>query len=458
MFDVSSRFNTFYREYVVLPQDKQSDLRQLADTNIERVQSGLKEYNSEHHTKYSIAEYCIQGSVRMATVVQNESNDYDIDVAIVFDEDNLDGKGAQATRKIVADALSRKAKSFNESPKVKTSCVRMFYAEGYHVDFAIYRRKYDSFCACWKYEHAGAEWTERELTAIYDWFKKENNKSNDKLRKVVRLSKMFCKSRDEWKNMPSGLIQTVLCHECLATEYERLDELFYYTMKSIVQRLECNTSVEAPVDNGRDLTPREIDKKRMINWKNRLSSKLRDLDILHKQDCRENDAIQVWFGIFNHSFWESQIIEESSLMSSRRSNTVSKFLDTEQHIDERFPFNLIYKCHISCSISGDGFRKQPLDKYKRTAGKLIPRNCTVHADFISTDCPWPYAIYWKVKNAGPEAQRRDMIRGQVEERGRSISEPTSFSGNHYIECYIVKDNQCVAKAHVDINIGGRIGI
>lgn len=46
--------------------------------------------------------------------------------------------------------------------------------------------------------------------------------------------------------MPSGLLQTVLCDEKLQHSYDRIDELFYYTMKEIVDRLESDTSVVAP--------------------------------------------------------------------------------------------------------------------------------------------------------------------------------------------------------------------
>ena len=191
----------------------------------------------------------------------------------------------------------------------------------------------------------------------------------------------------------------------------------------------------------------------MINWKNRLSSNLRNLDILQKEECRANDAIQVWFGFFNHSYWESQIVEEHSLMSSRRSNTVCTFIDTEQHIEDLFSINLKYYCKISCSISGNAFPKQALSKFQSTIKKYIPHNCTIYCDLIETDCPKPYRVFWKVKNSGPEAQRRNMIRGQIEDRGRSIQEPTNFFGNHYIECYIVKDDICVAKKRVDVLIG-----
>ena len=265
MYDLSSKFNTFYKDHVVLPQLDQDELHNKKNLNVKRLKEGLAEYNAEHGTSYKVVDSCVQGSVAMSTVVQNDNKEYDIDVAIVFDKSALGDKGAQATRNIVADALGRKTKQFNAEPEVKTSCVRVQYADGYHIDFAVFRRDWDPWTQSYKYEHAGPEWTERDLTGLTDWFKEQNNSSDGKLRKVVRLSKMFCKSRESWKNMPSGLLQTVLCDEKLQSAYSRIDELFYYSMKGIVDRLEADTSVSAPVDNGRDLTPRKSDLQKMIN-------------------------------------------------------------------------------------------------------------------------------------------------------------------------------------------------
>ena len=143
MYDLSSKFNTFYDSYVVLSELQQTNLHKKKELNIQRLKDGLKEYNEENKTSYSIKETCVQGSVVMSTVVQNENDNYDIDIAIVFDKSELGNKGAQATRNMVANALKRKTKQFNTEPEVKTSCVRVNYADGYHVDFAIYRRKYD---------------------------------------------------------------------------------------------------------------------------------------------------------------------------------------------------------------------------------------------------------------------------------------------------------------------------
>ena len=54
---------------------------------------------------------------------------------------------------------------------------------------------------------------------------------------------------------------------------------------------------------------------------------------------------------------------------------------------------------------------------------------------------------------GPEAERRNQLRGQIAEKGKDIVEHSRFFGNHYIECFIIKNGICVAKSWVDIPIG-----
>lgn len=453
MYDLSSKFNTFYDSYVVLSELQQTNLHKKKELNIQRLKDGLKEYNEENKTSYSIKETCVQGSVVMSTVVQNENDNYDIDIAIVFDKSELGNKGAQATRNMVANALKRKTKQFNTEPEVKTSCVRVNYADGYHVDFAIYRRKYDKWNDSWIYEHAGADWTERELNGLSKWFKTQNSNSDRKLRKIVRLSKMFCKSRKSWKNMPSGLLQTVLCEEKLEDSYERIDELFYYTMKAIVERLEINTCVTAPVDNGRNLTPRKSDIQRMTNWKNRLKSKLEDLEILFKDDCTKDDAIQAWYGFFNHDYWSEQSTEIAKYESKTVLRPICSFADTEEYIEELYPLSLSYSCKVSCIVSGNGWRPKLLTEFLSILRHYLPHNFEIRCTMDYTDCPQPYKIFWKVKNVGPEAERRNQIRGQIVEKGKTIVEHSNFYGNHYIECYIIKNNMCVAKERINIPIG-----
>lgn len=68
-----------------------------------------------------------------------------------------------------------------------------------------------------------------------------------------------------------------------------------------------------------------------------------------------------------------------------------------------------------------------------------------------TDVPRPYRVFWQIVNTGTEATRARGLRGGFEEATVSSGtltreEGTSYSGNHSIECFIVKDGYCVARS------------
>lgn len=452
MYDCSRKFNEFYHTKIILPEKSQNELRQKRKTNIKRLKSGLSEYNAENKTGFRISEERIQGSMAMHTVVQNDENDYDIDVGIVFESDNLDEIGPYAIKNILENALKRKMGQFAVEPLVKTSCVRMEYSNGYHVDFAIFKRSKIHLGNEYTYEHAGAKWSTRHIKALEEWFNTEASKTNDNLRKIVRLSKMFCKSRESWKNMPSGLIQTVLCDEAITNNYSRIDELFYYTMKKIVARLNTNLEVNAPVDNGRRLVTREIDYTRVRNWKNHLENELKKLDVLFDPDCTFAEAVDAWGLFFNHSYWKELNMQETR--KSLGEDTKRVFNNTEEFIEDKYLVNEYYDVSINCKLSGNGIRPMPIAKYLNSHfAKYIPHNFSVTCKIAHTNCPSFDKILWKVLNVGEESVKRNDIRGQIVDRGEKITENTIFRGQHYIECYLIKNNICVAIGHVDIPIG-----
>ena len=73
--------------------------------------------------------------------------------------------------------------------------------------------------------------------------------------------------------------------------------------------------------------------------------------------------------------------------------------------------------------------------------------------FRTKDCN-SYDIYWKVRNVGPVAESKNCIRGQIEKTNlHTHREHTDFQGSHYVECYLVKNNICVARAHISVPIG-----
>ena len=82
MYDLSKEFKKFYENKVVLPAAEKTKLRDKKKLNIDRLESGLDEYNEENNKSYEVVETREQGSVAMSTVTQNDSNDYDIESEI----------------------------------------------------------------------------------------------------------------------------------------------------------------------------------------------------------------------------------------------------------------------------------------------------------------------------------------------------------------------------------------
>jgi hypothetical protein len=125
----------------------------------------------------------------------------------------------------------------------------------------------------------------------------------------------------------------VLCDEQL-TDDVRIDELFYNTMKQIVSRIESSVEVNAPVDNDRPIVTRDSDQTKMTNWKNRLTKKLEELNVLFDDDCAYSQAIAAWGTFFNHSYWNE--LANASISESFSICKASTFIDTEEYIDEMY--------------------------------------------------------------------------------------------------------------------------
>ena len=91
------------------------------------------------------------------------------------------------------------------------------------------------------------------------------------------------------------------------------------------------------------------------------------------------------------------------------------------------------------------------------SGKKVPLKRKLEFYLDVNKVPKPYEVYWKVKNEGNEAERLNCIRGEIFKSIKApfdiLEEESSFAGNHYVECYIVKNGVCVAKDKIDVPIG-----
>ena len=110
---------------------------------------------------------------------------------------------------------------------------------------------------------------------------------------------------------------------------------------------------------------------------------------------------------------------------------------------------------LDCKISQDGFRTRQLRDFlaKNWALKI---NKILDFEVVSNDIPknllHKVQWFWKVRNVGNEAIKRNQERGQIFLAGTTRREVTSFNGDHYVECYAVINNIVIARDRIKVPI------
>ena len=450
MFDFSYYLEDFYDNYLVLPKEAKDSLYDKKEINIKRLYDGLAEYNIQNNKNYEIEKIVVQGSMAMDTAIQNEEKDFDIDVGVIFDYDSIGNLGFREIKNIIKDCFLKKwPDQFNSKPEVKKNCVRIVYEEGYHIDFAIYRHiKAYSFYE--EYEHAGSnDWNKRDPNSINNWFDKEIDEKGEKLRKIIRFSKAICKS-SHYTEMVGGLIQSVLCAECFC-DNQRLDYSLINTFKQIISRLECISDVFNPTDMSLSLIQTEKHKQQLSNYKELLKSTIKKINELETIGAGFNEASKVWNDVFNCDYWNIKLEESYSGNTKYRvsvidNNSFETFIEDFYHISPS-----IKKIDLDCTIGFKENKRRISFHVIRARYKGIPIGPHI---FVTARPSFPYdKILWKVRNRGPNATTPEKIRGQIsQDRGLSIEESLDFDGDHYIECYAIKNGVCVGYNKINVRI------
>ncbi|MFC7580072.1 nucleotidyltransferase [Schaalia naturae] len=129
------------------------------------------------------------------------------------------------------------------------------------------------------------------------------------------------------------------------------------------------------------------------------------------------------------------------------------FGDSEQFIENEYPVDIVESVTVDCEVTQNGWRPTSLREMLRT-GAPLKADKTLKFYIINCTVGEPYQVKWKVLNRGPEAERRNMIRGQVvESTSRNTRmEHSDFKGNHVVECYVIKDGIVVARDRIDVPI------
>ena len=159
------------------------------------------------------------------------------------------------------------------------------------------------------------------------------------------------------------------------------------------------------------------------------------------EDASEEKLTEVYRQLFGRKF------AQSTSTTNRASN--------EEFIDELFSVDIRYNIVLECEITQDGFRKALLSDFLKSRFKIKNRK-SLDFEIIKSDIPdnllSDVKYYWKVRNIGAEAIRRNCERGAIFSGKIKHHEDSQFKGDHYVECYAVLDNTVIARDRITVPI------
>jgi Adenylyl/Guanylyl and SMODS C-terminal sensor domain len=431
LHDVHRDMNSFYDDHVRLGAERRKKLASQRDACLARLKTGLKLLGEKRGATYRSYQRSIgQGSYAMHTLNQHANDEYDIDEAVVFLGDDLPTTALEA-RKRVADALLEAGGNFQLEPEARTNAVTVWYADGSHVDLAVYREVSDGILGLGtKLEHAGADWGARDPMAITDWF---NGKVDDlspgflatvreqQLRRVVRWVKAFARSRASW-SLPGGMILSALVVEVYRPDWQRDDVALYNTLVALKTRLAISTDVNNPVDGSLSLTSKPECKAQVKRLAKKLNKMLATLAVLEKTDCTREKALRAWGTFFNHEFWGNAVEAEELPADVTKAG--------------------VARLQLAVGVAhAEGGRTTP---YSIDNGP-IPKKRWIHFIVPDTWRSVPGATYkWTVNNSGDEAtDADDLTHDKI--AGPETWRTTKYKGVHTMTCEIIQNNQLVAR-------------
>lgn len=398
--------------------------------------------NKEFRDTDSKTNNCLQvGSYGRCTAIRGVS---DLDMIYMMPSSKWETYRNGGQYNLLRDAKDAiKARYPTTTVKVDRLVVRVLYKD-FHVEV---QPAFELTDGSFKYPDTkdGGSWKITKPREEIEELRTANAAKNRNLRRL-------CKMARSWKNrhgvyMGGLLIDTLAYNFLESTEYFDDKSYLYYDFMSrdFFEYLsdEADKAYYAAVGSGQHVKVKKKFQKK--------AKKAYDLCIDAIAASGQKNENDKWRKVFGRSFPKAETLEKQAY--------AHVFRDTEKFIEDMFRVDVRWNVQIDCEVTQNGFRTGLLRSMLERHLPLL-REKKLRFHIVACDVPEPYTVYWKVLNRGDEAQRRDCIRGDIVlDKGHGENVETSdFSGQHIVECYVVKDNVVVARDEIEVPISiGNMG-
>ncbi len=406
-----------FNNLIALDSKRKKTLRTSRDAVRERIRQYFRDKQNGFAPKFHG-----QGSFMMNSIIEPIDGEFDIDDGIYFKVEAKPFQAVSTFHQWIWEAVNGHTK---QQPIDKQTCVRLIYARQYHIDLPIYYiiKGQTPYLA-----HKSKGWIKSDPREFIQWFNHQAD-NDGQLKRIVRYLKAWSDYRKG--DLPIGLIFSILATNNIVFD-ERDDVALYSTLLNIKRSLEWSFVCYRPTTPIYENLLEDYSRTNKDYFLGQLDSFIQSAEKALDEKTSQANACKAW----QRHFGKDRFPFES-----------------EEFIDNYFKVDIKYQLKIDCLVSQKGFRTHSLMQMLLSKLPLLPNKSL---EFYIVDCnvPQPFQVKWKVRNVGEEAIRRNLIRGQIinDSGNHRIVESSNFYGSHFVECYIIKNNVCVARSRIDVPI------
>jgi Adenylyl/Guanylyl and SMODS C-terminal sensor domain/Second Messenger Oligonucleotide or Dinucleotide Synthetase domain len=434
--------------------------RERLDLLDSRVSSIVACVKADEQLKDLYIDHIPQGSWPHRTIITPlPGKEFDADFLLHLQEvDEWTADPKEYIRQV--RAAFKRSFVYKDMVRKKNRCVRIGYVNDCHVDVVPHLVLADGRQVIINYKDNQFEDT--NPAGFTTWMHEKDDLANGYLRVVLRLLK-YLRDYKKTFSVPSIILTTLLGERVQAWNaddlYPDLPTAFVNLLTALDTWLAWHPTMPTITDPSCPGTTfnHRWDEDKYTNFTKWIGYYRAKAEAALKEEDKDKSTT-LWREIFGEAFAKSttqaaakEAVNLSGATLATKASVRLRRAPGEQFIEELgYPLRPAYAARINATVRDlNGFRRGTLLRAIRHTRKHMS------IDFcLSTDCPEPYELWWKVRNTGEEATAAGCLRGKIvkDEGQRRRTETTAYRGTHYVEVYVVKNGIVVATDHHDVHI------
>lgn len=273
------KFFLNFNDAISLSSQQKSDLRKSRNAIRAKIRKDFKDKHGSFAPKFHG-----QGSFMMNAIIEPLDGEFDVDDGIYFQVDAEPTQSVGTFHCWIYDAVDRHT---NQDPIDKNTCVRIVYAQHYHIDLPIY---YIVKGQTPRLAHKSKGWIESDPREFINWFNEQADEKGQ-FKRIVR----YLKAWSDYKkgDLPSGMIFSILAANNFCSD-ERDDVALHQTLVNIRDSLRSNFSCYRPTTPTDEDLLEEYSKTKKDYFLDRLSSFVQSAEKALSDDTSPDEACKAW--------------------------------------------------------------------------------------------------------------------------------------------------------------------